>query len=139
MRHITWNFAHSLYEYASEHGMKTATPPKPFPGRNAPTRVAWHVEIGRRVAYTLPNYAYTPDGNHGAPQLWKEKIQISHVDNYVGKPSRYRVLEVLRNLSRGRVMSFWCIEFDRSGVIAFQGKTYAGKPFGSTTQTYIAY
>lgn len=80
-------------------------PPKPFPGRSSPVRVAWQlvVNVGRpsKNRYDRP------------PQ----KL-IHH--SYVGKPNRLRALEALAFGQKGQLVTLWSGEFDRQGLISWR-------------------
>lgn len=91
--------------------------PHPFPGKKAPTRIAWHIEA---------DFGRSPQPRRDAQGriYMTPKIDRWERLKYVGKPCRYRALEALSLFRRAqkdaRAIGMWQCEFDADGLIAYE-------------------
>jgi hypothetical protein len=134
MRHLTLDVAKKLL--AIQQTQKRL--PRPFPG-DAPTRVAWHIEVAPKVV-VRKQYSLSAGG---LPELHFEKSPkgVHKILSYVGKPSVYRSLQAANFFREppGEVRAYWCVEFDRAGPLALIIVHPGKSPIMSYANAYWAF
>lgn len=127
MRHITLEFVQKKLGTEPRVDMR----PMPMPGKKWPTRVAWSIELHTRIP---------EPGTESMPAHWK--TLPSKFYTYVGKPNRYRALQlqkVLQGLSSNRWITGFIAEFDKGGVVAEKIFLPGEKPVRRVHSTFFAY
>ena len=134
MRHLTLDWVtknYATWAALKEHRLR---PPKPFPGRSNPTRLAWNVILGFGGAKV-----YDPGKS---AQEGKDAFTFTNLDfkryTYIGKPNRYRCLELSRAIRRARTRTGFILEFDKHGPVSFS-EFNGAQGVADSTPSYYAY
>lgn len=124
MKHHTLQYIDELVKAALITKTLPERRPSPMPGRNWPTRVAWVLHVAQ--LYAIP----------GKIGVWRKNHRVIR---YIGKPSRYRALQVYKLLTEVRnrkgndvILGFWEAEFDKAGLVA-------GNVFDDVHQRFIPF
>jgi hypothetical protein len=117
MKHFTVDSMAKLLGRMPQPGRR----PRPFPG-HWPTRIAWDItlkpHLGIRVIKQYHPHEPSLLINIKKVAIWGQPVRY----RYCGKPSLYRVREVLSALAQNgaQILDFWAMEFDAGGVLGYE-------------------
>lgn len=83
------------------------SPPKPFPGRRSPVRVAWSIVMNLAPPSKKAN-------------RYARQVPVLRHLGYIGKPNRLRALQAMKFAKTGQLVQLFSAEFDKGGLISWR-------------------